>query len=365
MAVVRILDRYITNAVVASMLFALLALSLVFVIVNLIESLDRFLDQHAGIETVVRYYVYFLPEIVKLLLPVTVLVAMLFVVGKLTDNYETTAMKSAGMSLYRLMAPLVVLSIAIAAGHLYFNGWIVPRILSKKFAIERQYLGRNIGGIQDQLYGVYLRDTPNRIVSIGFYDLHTRQGNDIGIEEYSDQLFPHTVRRIDARRFHWDSTERRWIGEECFVRTIDGGTVRSSFVHEMPLQLAFDHLRIARLQRSLDEMTYTERADYIEFLRRGGRDTRQLDITAAGDYAFPFANVIVTLIAVPFASVKKRSGLAANIAAAMTLTFLYLVLTKIFQAIGTESALPAIVVGWSANLVFVVVAMIVLLRTPT
>lgn len=72
----RIVDRYITRALIVTVLFALLALSLIFIIVNLIESLDRFIDQRASAETVVRYYVYFLPEIIKLLIPITLLVAV-------------------------------------------------------------------------------------------------------------------------------------------------------------------------------------------------------------------------------------------------------------------------------------------------
>lgn len=361
----RIVDRYILSMTIASMLFALLALSLIFIVVNLIESLDRFIDQHASIGIIISYYVYFLPEIIKLLLPVTVLVAILFSVGKLTDNYETTAMKSAGISLYRMMLPLFMLSIIIAAGHLFFNGWIVPRVLSKKFAIERQYLGRNTGGIQDQLYGLYLRDTPLRIVAIGYYDLQTEQGTDLSIEEYSDALYPRLVRRIDAERFYWDSAAGTWIAERCAVRSFDHGSIQTTFQSELPIQLTTDHRRLATLQRSIEEMTYPEQADYIAFLRRGGRNTRQLDIAHAGDYAFPFANIIVVLIATPFASVKRRSGIAASIAAAMTLTFLYLVLTKILQAIGTESPLSPTLVGWSANIIFALIALIVLARTPT
>lgn len=361
----RILDRYLLGAVLASMTFALLALSLVFILVNLIESLDRFIDQHADAWTIARYYLYFLPEIIKLLLPVTVLVAILFAIGKLTDNYETTAMKSAGMSLYRLLAPVLLLCTVVAAGHLYFNGWIVPRVLTKKFAIERQYLGRNIGGIEEQLYNLYLRDTPRRIVAMGYYDLSSMRGKDLSVEEYSDDLFPRLVRRIDARSFRWDSNSQHWVAEGCFVRTFSTSGINSSYHPMLLVVLAIDHARLSTLQRSMDEMTFPEQADYIAFLRRGGRNTRQLDIAHAGDYAYPVASIIIALIAVPFASVKKRSGLAANIAAAMTLTFSYLVLTKITQALVMDTALPPALVGWSANIIFAIVAAIVLLRTPT
>lgn len=360
-----ILDRYILRSLVLSILFALLALSLIFIIVNLIESLDRFIDQQADVKTIAMYYVYYLPEIIKLLLPVTLLVATLFTIGKLTMNYETTAMKSAGMSLYRLMAPLMVLGFVISFAHLYFNSTIVPRALSKKFAIERQYLGRSVGGIQQQLYNLYLRDTPLRTVTIGYYDLTTQQGTDFVMEEYSSPSHPQTQRRIEAARFQWDSLSHSWIAFECFVRSFDNGVPIINYTPNMHIELMTRHTELSVMQRSFEEMTYSEQADYIDFLRRGGRSTRQLDIVHTGDYAFPFANVIVILLAVPFASVRKRSGLAASIAAAMTTTFLYLVLTKVSQAFGMGTSLSPAVIGWSANAIFVVVALINLFRTPT
>ncbi|MCS6999635.1 MAG: LptF/LptG family permease [Bacteroidota bacterium] len=361
----RILDRYILRGFVVSMAFALLAFSLVFIVVNLIESLDKFIDRQADAATVILYYFYYLPEIFKLLVPITVLVSALFVVGKMTDNYETTAMKSAGVSLYRSLLPLVILSGCIATAHLYFNGWIVPRALSKKFAIERQYFGRNVGGIQEQLYGLYLRDTPTRVVTIGFYDVRAQSGTDITIEEYTDPLLPRTYRYVQAQHFGWDSVQQCWMGRDCIVRTITAEKVVSSYHPQLPLALSTSHQQLATLQRSLEEMTFPERSTYITFLQNGGRNTRQLDIAQAGDYAFPFANIIVILIAVPFAWVKKRSGLAANIAAAMSITFLYLVLTKVSQAVGSGAPLAPALVGWSANIVFLIVGIIILARTPT
>ena len=83
------------------------------------ETLDKFIDQQLSLETIALYYLNFLPEIIKLLTPIAMLMAALFSIGKMSNLNEITAMKSGGMSLYRLMFPLFIVSLLITGGHLY------------------------------------------------------------------------------------------------------------------------------------------------------------------------------------------------------------------------------------------------------
>ena len=135
-----LLDRYIIRQFLATFLFSILALCIIFLIVNIMETLDKFIDQHISIELITTYYLSFLPEIIKLLTPIAMLMAALFSIGKLSNLNEITAMKSGGMSLYRLMFPLFIVSLCITGAHLYFNGWIVPASNAKKLSIERNEL---------------------------------------------------------------------------------------------------------------------------------------------------------------------------------------------------------------------------------
>ena len=128
----KLIDRYILRQYIATLLFALTALCVIFLVVNLLENLDDFMDRNTPAGVIVQYYINFFPEIIKLLTPVAMLLASLFTVGKLANNNEITAMKSGGMSIYRMMIPLVTLSILVSIGQLYFNGWIVPVSNQKK-----------------------------------------------------------------------------------------------------------------------------------------------------------------------------------------------------------------------------------------
>lgn len=356
------LDRYIIRAFFSTLVFSIAALCVIFLVVNLMESLDDFIDKKANISVIARYYLNFFPEIIKLLTPIAMLLASLFSVGRLTNLNEITAMKSGGLSLYRMMFPLLALSLLLSFGQLYFNGWIVPIATQNKFAIEREFLQRSVGGVQSFVSNLNFRDTPLRNVLIGTYDSQTKTGQNWTVEEYTNEVSPRIKRRIDALRVDWDSTRKKWLFTNGFTRDFEGTTVAVTRFSELPIELAVQHQSITKIQRSTEEMNLDELREYIELVELGGKDVSMKMIDYYGQYAFPFANFIVVLFGVPFASVKKKSGIAVEIATAMVVCFMYLVFTKLSQSIGFELGLDPILVGWSANAVFLVVGVINLLR---
>ena len=69
----------------------------------MMENLDDFIDQNVPYHYIIQYYLVFIPEIVRLMTPVAVLLASLFTAGKMSNLNELTAIKAGGVSLYRFM----------------------------------------------------------------------------------------------------------------------------------------------------------------------------------------------------------------------------------------------------------------------
>ncbi len=358
-----LLDKYILKQLLVTLLFSLVALCTIFIVVNLLDNLDEFLDQNATFLTIAKYYIYFLPDIMELLIPVAMLISTLFSIGRLSTNNEITAMKSGGISLYRIMLPVTAFAIVLSLFQLYFNGWIVPVANHGKFEIEQKYLNKTSEG--GQIFNLYFRDNPTRNVIMQYYDAAMKTGNKVSIEEYSSQVSPRLVRRIEANRITWDSTVHEWKLFSGIDRKYNGNNVLALRFDSLPFALNLTHDQIVQLKRSTDEMNFDELWNYISILSRGGKDVRKQVIEYYGNYAFPFSNLIVILFGVPFASVRKKGGLAIQMGAAMIISFFYLVFTKVSQTIGYSSDLNPILAGWMANLIFFVFAIIILFRTRT
>ena len=106
----RIVDRYLLREFLLSLLLGLTTFVGIYLVVDLFERIDTFVDHKASPLTVATYYLYGLPVIIVQVLPVAMLLSSLFSVGLLAKHRELTAMKSAGLSLYRILWPIFSLA---------------------------------------------------------------------------------------------------------------------------------------------------------------------------------------------------------------------------------------------------------------
>lgn len=148
----KILDRYIIKQFLLTALFGLFAFVAIFVVIDMMENLDDFIDRGANLGLIARYYLYFTPEMIKLMTPVALLLSSLFIAGRMSNQNELTAVKSTGISIYRFMIPLLIVAFVISVGAIYFNGWVVPSANRKKYVLERVYSGSILSPRGDTIF---------------------------------------------------------------------------------------------------------------------------------------------------------------------------------------------------------------------
>ena len=102
----KILHKYIARQFLSTTIFAIVAFTILFVAINLMEELDDFLDKKVSTDVIIEYYIAYIPEIIKLITPIAVLLSSLFTTGKLTNTNEITAMKASGMSMFQYLRPI-------------------------------------------------------------------------------------------------------------------------------------------------------------------------------------------------------------------------------------------------------------------
>lgn len=353
-----LIDRYVLRQFAVTYVFALAALSTIFIIIDLFERLDKFIDNKTAFKVALEYYAVYLPQIFELLVPVALMLAGLFAIGRMSNNNEITAMRVAGQSPMRFLLPILLFALIASLGQVYFNGWLVPKAATLKFNIEREYLATS--SVHSTLSDLYFRESPTLNVSIHRYEPSKRTAFGVAMEDFGSPFTPRQKWRIDADTMQWDSVSAEWTIVSGTKRTFYADHVTIEHVHGQQAPFSIRHDQIVRLQLNVDEMTFPEMQDYIETLKRGGKDTRRQEIDLAGQWAFPFVNFIVVLITVPFASVRRRGGMAGNIVAAMVLAISYIAFTKISQAIGFSMDLPVHIVGWGANIIYLVVGLMII-----
>ena len=357
----KILDRYIIRQFLTTALFSLVAVLLVFIVIDAMEKLDDFIDKQAGTQIILLYYLYFIPEIIKLIMPVAMLLASLFVTARLSTNNELTAVKSSGMSLYRLMVPYVSVALVVSVVSIYFNGWIVPRANQKKFTIERVYLHKDVLNASGS--NITIQDSRTRFLSIGYFDDFRNIATRISIQDFSPSDPTVMVERVDAVSMIWDSSSRAWALNTGTRRWFDGGRERmEQFVAQSAGPLHFNPEDLRKKQEKPDEMEYYTLREFIRNQEDAGQDIARWLVDYHSKISFPFASVIVVLFGVPFASQKRRGGVGVQLGISLLICFIYLIFMKVSQVFGYNGDINPLLTAWSANLLFLAGAAVVILH---
>ena len=359
----KLIDRYIVRQFFSTALFSLCAVLVVFIVIDAMEKLDDFIDHQAGLLIIFQYYLYFIPEIIKLITPVAVLLGSLFVTAKLSTQNELTAMKSCGVSLYRLLVPYVCVALAVSIALVYFNGWVVPSANKKKFAIERTYLHKDV--INASGANIFIQDSPTRILSIGYFDDTRDIASRVSLQDFDPADPTHIVERIDATSMAWDSSAHRWNLSSGVHRWFDGNQERlEDFDFQSAGLLHFDPEDLRKKQEKPDEMDYYTLKEFIANQENAGQDVARWLVDFHSKISFPFASVIVVLFGVPFASQRRRGGVGVQLGISLLICFIYLIFMKVSQVFGYNGDIDPLLTAWAANLLFLAGAVFVILRIP-
>jgi len=354
-----ILDSYIIRRLVTTLAVVFVAFLGIYVVVDLFDHAHSFIDNDVPLRMVILYYVYSTPWIVALTAPVAMLLATLLALGRLSKRNEIMAMKGSGISLYRILAPALVLAALLSVGTLLVGEYALPPATRARLDIEQTYIGKRADPrLRTDL--IYMK-TDGTMFLVRRYNTRTEIMEDVSVEEFDENV--RLTSRIDARLGRW--TGDHWVLEEGDLRrfTLDGEQITSFQTLDLP---AGEPRPDDLIRRTLtpEEMGYRELKRYIDRRRAGGADADALLVELRLKLAFPFATLIMTLLGAPFAAGTRKSGFALSFAAALTTSFVYYGLIRVGQILGQQAVLPPGAAAWGANALFAAIGIGILVKTP-
>jgi len=344
----RILDRYVLREFVGYLLLGLAGFIVIFIVVDIFEKIDVFLDHHAPATLVTRFYLYRAPEVVVQVLPVALLLATFLALGQLNKFGELTAMRASGLSLSRILRPVFLGAAAAALFALALGEFVVPRANRERDAIFEQQIQRLQRPVLSERPDLTYLGSGGRIFYIHLYLVKEKRMHEVSLQEFRGGEL---VRRIDAAEATWDG--RRWVFASGYLRSFDRGRETA---HE------FDRMAVNGLvERPEDfakeipqpaEMNYLELRSYVERLRASGARVANYLVDLHLKLAFPLINFIVVLIGASLATRLRMQSAALGFGLSVAISFIYYALMRTGQALGHNGALPPYVAAWLADVVF-------------
>ncbi len=361
-----VMREYATNF--AMILASFSALSIIFTFFELIGDIFR---NRTPLFTVGEYLLNLIPFILYNVTPLCALVAVLVTFGALSRSSEITAMKATGVSLYRIITPVLIVTMMISAGLFAFDELYLPAANRRQEAL--------LSVIKDKPAQTFLRPDrkwisgqttdsgqPSRIFYYQFFDADKNVFANLSVFEFEPNTFA-LQRRIFAASARWDSRVDRWVFDDGWQRTFTDETVASfqpftvaTFpeIHEPPGYFKKENI-------PSQEMSYGELSRYISDLKQSGFDTTRLSVQLNRKVAYPLITLVMAVLAIPFSLSMGKKGSLAGIATAIGLAIAYWVVAGLFEAMGNVNTLPPLLAAWSPDLLFGIAGTYLLLRTPT
>lgn len=348
-----ILDRYILRRYIFTLLFALISFAAIFIIVDNIENLDKFIDKACPLPIIILFYVYYLPEIIKLVLPVAVLLAGLFTIGQMARHNELTALKSSGISLYRTFAPLFFFICLLSICSFYYNESIVTVSNRRRWEIDRVYLRKLPPSYFTRRNDIYIQDSPNRTIIIGYFDGEKKIG-------YEVDIISHTASEITertlAKEIHYEKNGWQLFKGVQRNFAADQETMKV-FSQNEDKKLNIEPQDLEGIQIRPEEMNYRELTTFIEKLRRVGGEIDKWQVQRHQKISFPFSFIIIAIFSLTLASSQWRGGTAGGISISLFLCFIYYGLNiSLGPILGQKGIFPPLIAAWLGNMLFGILA---------
>ena len=366
----RILDEYVVREFVVTFLMVLSAFVLLMLIFTFFDLVGDILRNHIALATVGAYLVNLTPSMVYSIAPLAVLIAALVTFGVLNRNSEIVAMKATGISLYRMVIPIVSIAAILSVSLFLFEEFYLPQANRRQEALRATIKGRPpqtfLHPEQKWIFGQQHPGEPGRIFYYQFFDPERKEFANLSVFEFDPSTFA-LSRRIFAEHVYWDQETSAWVFEKGWSREI-AGTESTAFhpfqktsfkeIQEEPGYFTKENLQS-------QEMNFGQLNDYIRDLSQSGFDTMRLRVALWHKLAYPLVAVVMAMLAIPFALQMGRRGSLAAIAVAIGVALAYWVVDGTFGAMGNVNYLPAVFAAWSSDVLFGLVGGYLLLRTPT
>ena len=354
----RIVDRYVTRHFVFVMISALTAFVIIYILIDLIENLDTFIDNKAPFHTVVKYYVLYVPFMANLTLPIAVLLSCLFTIGQMVRYNELVALKASGISLYRVLFPLFRLGLLISILALLFGELVVPAANFRRSEVKQVEIRKRSLKDHSQRKNIYLQDSPNRLIYIKEYMEKTKSAIGILLQEYDGEEM---IKRIDARTMIWEDST--WVLKKAEVRTFKGEQEEfKTFAQLSHLDLTVTPNDLAQKPKDPEEMNIAELKKYINHIKSLGGDAQRWVADLHLKFAFPFANAIIVLFGTALASVRRRSGAAIGFGISLFICFVYYTVMEAGRALGKSGDLAPLAAAWIGNGIFGCIGLLILVK---
>lgn len=358
-----ILFRYILREYVKVFTMCFAGLMTIYLVIDFFEKVRKFIRYDVEVSTVLGYFLLRTPAITFQIAPLAILMATLLTLGLLSKNLEITAMRSCGISLYRISAPFLCFSLAVAIVLFSLSAVIIPLSAAQAEYVKTTLIEKKGSPATFKADRDWIQVGDHTLMNIEVVDPGGATLRGISLYQLGTAF---TLAEItEAREARY--TPQGWVLHRGVRRSFlpNGGLLVEEFANR-PIVLSHTPEDFnSWLSVESDEMTLMAIRSYADRLRKDGYNFARFLTDYYGRVAFPFVSVVMTVVGIALSlrgSGVRGSGMAIGIGQALLTGFLYWTTHSVAIALGRSGVLAPIMAGWFANLLFLSFSFYLFLR---
>jgi LPS export ABC transporter permease LptG len=359
----RLLDSYVARRYLSVATLSFFGMIGLYYIGTFIDKSERLLKGQADGWMLAMFLFYSTPKFIVEVVPMATLVAVLATIGSLTRTSELVVMRACGISLYRVTAPLILLSLIWSGGLFMLDDRVLAHANRRADALDDQIKGNPQHTLDPASSDNWLADRQGRIYYYRVFEPKRSALYGLSVFEPTpdaSRLASHTF----AQRATYDG--RVWRASNGWVQrfpAVDKMT-RQDFASRT-LDIEAPDKFLGMHTQASDLMTFAELRRQIAGLSNSGLSLVESRVQLQARVAFPLVAVVMTVLGVPFGLTTGRRGALYGVGIAMVLGAGYWLLNTFFMAVGHAALLPPALAAWATNILFFALAVYAMLTVRT
>lgn len=337
--------------------------TIIFVIVDIIDHLDKFIDSEIPTHDILRYYFHTIPWFISIGLPMALLLSTVFTFGLLQRRNEITAIKASGISIRRISLSLLIVGVVVSILSFYFDNLVVTTHFQKRTEIEEQYFRKSRSHKKIKKIDIYRQIEKDKILVIKQFSYKSNAAYNISIQQFDDG---NLIFRLDAPVMEWDQNLEKWKLKDFNVRKWENEKLLfSHFSSDTLINVNFSPVDLTKESVKPEEMNYWELAGFVEKLKLNGIKDPRWAVNLHFKTAFACTSFIMILFGLSLSIGKPRSNMAVGMGISIFVILLYYAVLKFGQSLGYKSIASPFVSVWFGNFIFIILGIYLFRKTRT
>lgn len=353
----RILDKYLIKEFLKTFVVMFLASSVLFIVIDIIDQLSKMLKYGATLNQAAFYYVLRLPYLLTLTSPVIMLLTGLFLMNNLAKYNESIAIRAAGISIKRMLLPLIIIGLFVSIAIGWFGDFVLPKAEERRQVLYQVEIKK--GDLRDKMLRtkVFFQEGDDTHNYVAFFNGHNGEMKIIDKIVVSPD-FSSITYKSEAASATWDKDE--WKYNQLFLRQFSNDTL-SFYEYDKEYKgkvMTVTPMEFIRSGKPTLSMNYRELSAYINRLKKLNDNYSKELVDLYMKISFPFANLIILFFSFPIVTSSTRSKNRGYIfMMGLMVCFTFLITLEISRSLGYSEVLPPLVAAWAPNVIFSLVGL--------